>query len=50
MIMLSLYNSREREKEVWERLFREADTRFREIKIWVPDGATLAIIEAVWQG
>jgi len=50
MIMLSLYNSREREKEVWERLFREADARFKDIRIWVPDGATLAIIEAVWAG
>lgn len=50
MTMLSLYNSWEREKKVWERLFQEADARSKDIRIWVPDGATLAIIEAVWAG
>lgn len=48
MIMLSLFNSREREEADWRRLFHEADARFTKVKIWVPDGATLAIIEAVW--
>ncbi|TEY87529.1 hypothetical protein BOTCAL_0001g00550 [Botryotinia calthae] len=50
MIMLSMHNSREREAEEWQDLFLEADPRFGVLKIWVPTGASLAIIEAVWQG
>ena len=50
MIMFSLFNSREREEADWHMLFHEADKRFKDIKIWMPDGATLAIIEAVWEG
>ena len=46
MIMLSLFNSREREEEDWRSIFQQADTRFTDIKVWVPEGATLAIIEA----
>lgn len=49
IIMLSLFNLREREKEDWEMLFREADLRFGTVKIWVPEGAILAIIEATWE-
>ncbi|CAF9907146.1 MAG: hypothetical protein ALECFALPRED_003076 [Alectoria fallacina] len=46
MIMLSLFNSREREKEDWQSIFQQADARFTNVKVWVPEGATLAIIEA----
>ncbi|TGO30064.1 hypothetical protein BPAE_0008g00560 [Botrytis paeoniae] len=49
MIMLSMHNSREREAEEWQDLFLEADPRFGVLKIWTPTGASLAIIEAVWQ-
>ncbi|KAF5870961.1 putative o- protein [Botrytis fragariae] len=49
MIMLSMHNSREREAEEWQDLFLEADPRFGVLKIWTPIGASLAIIEAVWQ-
>ena len=48
MIMLSLFNARERERADWEALFAEADPRFRPVSVWVPEGATLAIVEAVW--
>ncbi|KAL1874202.1 hypothetical protein Plec18167_006139 [Paecilomyces lecythidis] len=48
MIMLSLYNSREREKDDWDMLFREADPRFRNVKTWVPEGAMLGVVEATW--
>ena len=47
--MLSFFNSREREKADWENLFREADERFAEVKIWTPEGSSLAIIEATWR-
>lgn len=50
MIMFSLFNSREREEADWRMLFHEADKRFKDIKIWVPEGATMAIIEASWEG
>ena len=49
MIMLTLFNAREREKADWHSLFRQADSRFTNVKIWMPEGATLAIIEAVWE-
>ena len=50
MIMLSLFNARERDYSDWEQIFTEADSRFTHITIWIPEGATLAIIEAVWAG
>ena len=50
MIMLTLFNARERDRADWEALFEQADARFRDIRVWVPEGATLAIIEAVWAG
>ena len=50
MIMLSLFNARERERADWEDLFRQADPRFRALRVWVPGGATLAVVEAVWGG
>lgn len=46
MIMLSLFNSREREKEDWQSIFQRADTRFENVQVWVPEGVTLAIVEA----
>ncbi|KAF7914452.1 uncharacterized protein EAF01_000858 [Botrytis porri] len=39
----------EREAEEWQDLFLEADPRFGVLKIWTAIGASLAIIEAVWQ-
>ena len=50
MIMLSLFNARERERDDWISLFERADARFRDVRVWLPEGATLAIIEAVWAG
>ena len=46
LVILSLFNAREREEAEWRVLFKEADERFTVIKIWVPNGATMAIIEA----
>ena len=50
MIMLSLFNSRDREEGEWVMLFGQADTRYKNVKAWVPSGAALAIIEATWSG
>lgn len=49
MVMLSFFNSRERERDDWERVCREVDSRFKFVNAWVPEGAALGIIEAVWQ-
>ncbi|KAF7923145.1 uncharacterized protein EAE98_007850 [Botrytis deweyae] len=49
MIMLSMHNSRERKAQEWQDLFLEADPRFGGLKILKPIGASLAIIEAIWQ-
>jgi hypothetical protein len=50
MIMFSLFNSRERDADDWDHLFRSADTRYGQVKAWVPEGSRLGIVEAVWQG
>ena len=48
--MLTLFNARERDRSDWEQIFSEADPRFKDVGIREPEGATLAIIEAVWSG
>ncbi|PQE13898.1 O-methyltransferase protein [Rutstroemia sp. NJR-2017a BBW] len=50
MIMFSLFNSRERDADDWDHLFRSADARFGQVKAWVPEGSRLGIVEAVWEG
>lgn len=49
MVMLSFFNSHERERDDWERVCQEVDQRFKFVDAWVPEGAALGIIEAVWQ-
>ena len=49
MVMLSFFNSRERERDDWERICQEVDPRFKFVNAWVPEGSALGIIEAVWQ-
>ena len=48
MVMLSFFNSRERERDDWERICQQVDSRLKFVDAWVPDGAALGIIEAVW--
>ena len=50
MIMLSLFNSRDREEKEWKMLFGQADARYTNVQIWLPSGSSLAIIEATWSG
>jgi hypothetical protein len=49
MIMFSLFNSHEREADDWSALFKAADARFGDVKVWVPEGSKLGIVESVWQ-
>lgn len=46
--MLSFFNSRERERDDWERICQQVDSRLKFVDAWVPEGAALGIIEAVW--
>ena len=50
LIMMSLFSAREREKEDWEMLFRKADSRFQDIRLWKPQNSQLGFIEATWRG
>ena len=47
--MLTILNSRERERQDWQGLFERADPRFRFLGVTQPLGSKLAIIEASWQ-
>ena len=49
MLMLTLCNARERDRDDWEMLFKEADHRFQFISAYVPEGSSLGIIEARWE-
>ncbi len=49
MVMLSFFNSRERERDDWKRVCQEVDPRFKFVNAWVPEGSALGMIEAVWQ-
>ena len=48
MVMLSFFNSREWERDDWERICQQVDSRLKFVDAWVPEGAALGIIEAVW--
>ncbi len=48
--MLTLSNARERDRDDWEKLFKEADNRFRLVSAHVPRGSSLGIIEVRWEG
>ncbi|KAF7911084.1 uncharacterized protein EAF01_002592 [Botrytis porri] len=50
MIILPLFNSRERDVDDWANLFQAADPRFGKPKAWIPEGSNLVIIEATWEG
>ena len=49
MIMFTLFNAREREKKDWEMIFQQADSRFKDLRIWTPKGSALCIIECEWR-
>jgi hypothetical protein len=50
VIMLSLFNSKERDEDDWIGLFKKADLRFSNVKIWRPEGDTMSLIEILWTG
>lgn len=50
LIMMALFNARDREAEEWKDLFAKADGRSAQIKVWTPPGSFMALIEATWEG
>ncbi|KAF2485885.1 O-methyltransferase [Neohortaea acidophila] len=50
LIMLQLFNSKERDMEDWAALFETADSRFRFQGGRLPTGSRLSVLEAVWEG
>ncbi|KAL8658824.1 MAG: hypothetical protein Q9226_000757 [Calogaya cf. arnoldii] len=50
MVMLTLCNGRERDADDWKELFAATDSRLRFVTAFVPDGSSLGIIEAIWEG
>ena len=49
LCMMTMFNSKERTVEEWERLFRTADGRFRFLGATRPRESLLWIIEAEWE-
>lgn len=49
MVMMTLFNGREREKDEWIQLLREADARFRFIDAKKPEVGTMGLILAEWE-
>ncbi|KAI2607961.1 S-adenosyl-L-methionine-dependent methyltransferase [Hypoxylon sp. NC1633] len=49
LAMMELFNAREREQRDWQRMFDEADSRFRFEGVRTVPGADLAFVSATWQ-
>ena len=49
MLMMSMHNGRERDRDGWVKLFQEADERFRFVDATAAPGLDSAIIEARWE-
>lgn len=50
LVMLTLQNAREREKDDWASLFEQADKKFRFISATAMEKSATAVIVAVWEG
>ena len=48
MLMLTLFNAREREEDDWRALFEQADPRFKVVRVSSAPGGGSGVIEAVW--
>lgn len=49
MLMMTLFNAREREKDEWIQLLRDADVRFRFVNAKRPEVGTMGFILAEWE-
>ncbi len=49
MIMLSVFNSYEREAEDWSRVIKAADERFELVKLTPAPESLIAVLEIAWR-
>lgn len=49
MLMMTLFNAPEREKDEWIGLLRNADVRFRFVDAKMPEVDTMSFIPANWR-
>lgn len=50
-IMMSLFNSREREADEWKELFKQADERFGDVIVnRIGENGSSGVISATWLG
>jgi hypothetical protein len=49
LVMLALFNARERDSTDWTALFADVDQRFEFVGITDPPGSALSIIQARWK-
>lgn len=49
MLMMTLFNSREREKDDWIQLLRDADIRFQFVDARRPEVGTMGLILIEWE-
>lgn len=47
---MAMLNAKERGRDDWAGLFREADERFRFLGVRDPPGSQMSFIEACWEG
>lgn len=47
---MAMLNAKERGRDDWKELFREADTRFHFLGVKNPPGAQMSFMEASWEG
>lgn len=50
MLMMTLFNSRERELDDWINLFKEADPRFQFIGVEKMEVGTMSVLTFIWEG
>jgi hypothetical protein len=49
MLMMTLFNAKERELEDWIDLFKQADKRFKFRDAKMPEVGTMGVITAIWE-
>ena len=48
--MMTMVNAKERGRDDWAKLFREADEKFRFLGARTPPDSQLSLVEAIWEG
>ena len=49
MLMMTLFNGRDREEDDWVQLLRQADPRYKFISATRPPVGTMGVMEVLWK-